>query len=303
METTPTPSTRSLGGNLPPTPDALVESQVQQLLVEAGLESAPFDPASWEALKRHVQTTTAGNNSTTATAGGPTSAAATTLEDDEVATVDIYGPTQGDNEQPPNGAAAAAAPTLTTTTPAECDQKPAATAVLISNLPAAMNADASTPNNYPHRQASDLTDPGSMSFASPATPVDGTTPNNNNNSAANRPTLLRHGSSSNVSTEARVLEQLQVQTALILQLQRRVDELSDMVHRQQEQQQPPPPMTMNRNLNHHVPPEHPIPSPEDQHQILQQQQQQQHTRTRWTASLLDCRAGQFIQVGTPSGGD
>lgn len=191
--------------------DAFVEAQIQRLLQEAGLESAPFDPASFEALKRHVQTRTE--------MGNPLFERI--VEEPPLQNVDIYGPNGSDTKTTEE------APT--------------------TNLGASpTNSMASPAENF--TRASDKTDPGSS--------VRVLNKSTSNVSALSGPSSLPNQQQ---PAQARILEQLQLQTSLILQLQRRVDELTDIVqsHRQQQQWGPPsyqqPSFSPPHDHHHHQP--------------------------------------------------
>ncbi|KAL7558268.1 hypothetical protein ACA910_009938 [Epithemia clementina (nom. ined.)] len=234
--------------------DPLVEAQIQQLLVEAGLESAPFDPASFEALKRHVrESTEAGKplfisplppaplSSSFVAAAEEQTSVPDIIDEPPLQSVDIYGPTT-------TMTTTTATPTTEAVT-APCNDNdnntssssssspppPKTTKTTTSNAsPIASNSNNLAPPRLPSSRqalfsptASDMTDPGSSSFRM------------NFNSAASSTSsnilISSNNNKASKSIEARILEQLQVQTTLILQLQRRVDELTVTVREQQEQ--------------------------------------------------------------------
>ena len=202
----------------PTNPTTMVEDQLQKILQQAGLESAPFDPDSWTALKQHVQDRTEAGNplfppAATDSQTNPVSSSPFLGRMEESASssspplpsVDIYGPTtptkavaettiDSGTKAPPKAAAAAEEEEEETPVPTSQQRQ-----ALFSPM------------------ASELTDPGSASF---------------------RMGFSSAGGSSSKATSvegARILEQLQVQTTLILNLQRRVDELTETVRDQQEQ--------------------------------------------------------------------
>ena len=256
----------------------LVDEQLQRLLEDAGLESAPFDPSSLEALKRQVrERTEAGKplmfqsskplpavTATTTTTTTPVFATPITTptippasssssgriddtgqavmapisnvlipnsnitptasieeqeEEPPLPLVDIYGPTTpttaaaadmtGDPRSTTNGNGDAPI----TTEPYDDKERKVQAETRSSPM---FSQIQKLPQRLYRTTTSEMTDPGSsvrMGYNSSSM-----------NSSANSVT----------KTEARILEQLQVQTALILQLQRRVDDLTATVKEQQQ---------------------------------------------------------------------